>query len=188
LQISGLRFVEAAHSLGLTFCNGPTAMDWPTHIAEVRRRGKKLAGMPLSMFGRGIGSAGYNVSTILYQAEFSGMPPAAAERELQRAVARLVVHGAAPEDQAPRRFASVAAELLAGSPKTGSFGVLPLQAHVRGRWAEWGARLLLGGDNIPWVRLGRALLHGATPPASAPPLALLEADPAVMTIVYFNII
>ena len=41
-----------------------------------------LASLPLSIFGRGIASAAYGVSKLLYHAEFTGHPPPAAGQEL----------------------------------------------------------------------------------------------------------
>ena len=157
--VAGVRLAAQTNTLGLTFRNGDVDVGWGARMPELLRRTDRLAGLPLSMFGRGLGSAGYVVSTILYHAEFGGSPPPAMVRELQRLIAKLVVQGAAPADD-QRRFAGIRAELIVGSPSSGGLGVLPFVEHMRARWAKWAARLLTDSGGAPWVRLARGILEG----------------------------
>jgi len=99
------------------------------------------------------------------------MPPKKVIEALEKDTGRLVNIGAAPGEGPRRVFTPVKYALLAGSPKVGGFGVLPLREHIRGRHAKWGARLLCGEASVPWVRIGRAILC-ATRPFCSDPLAL----------------
>ena len=119
-----LRLVREATSLGICFKEGVQApsADWPARVADVMQRMRKLVALPLSAFGRGLGSAAYGVSKLLYHAEFLGLPPADTLDALQRAMAAAVERSVDPA--APvRRFAGVSAPLLVGSPALGGFGV-----------------------------------------------------------------
>ena len=75
--------VHTATVLGLQFASGATThsrrYDWQPRLQLelVEQCYTKLAAMGLSAFGRGISTAAYGVSTLLYQAEYGGMPPPA---------------------------------------------------------------------------------------------------------------
>jgi hypothetical protein len=151
-----------------------TSVDWEGRLAEVERRNTKLAALPLSMFGRGLSVAGYAVSTLLYHAEFAGLPPDAQLQRLQSQLARVVEHAQAPGAATPRRFTGIGQGLLAGSPKGGGFGMLPLVEHVQARWARRGAELICSDGSKQWVQLARALIYGGRAPSDSSPLALLR--------------
>jgi hypothetical protein len=73
---------------------------------------------------------------------------------------KLVDRGLAPASHV-RRFTGVAARLLAGKPAEGGFGTLPWLEHIRARHAWWGALFATAPPDteLPWVRIGRALLR-----------------------------
>ena len=114
----------------------------------------------LSIVGRGMGSAAYGVSKLLYAAEFSELPSRQNCQQLQAMVAKLVDRGQAPAD-ATRNFTGVPARLLVGRPADGGFGVLPWYEHIIARHAWWGAFFATcpHDTDIPWVNIGRALLR-----------------------------
>jgi hypothetical protein len=127
----------------------------------------------LSALGRGLSSAAYGVSKMLYAAEFSDLPTDAECHALSAAVARLVDRGISPDSQ-ERLFAGVGAELLKGKPAHGGFGVLPWREHILARHAAWGAKFVSApaGTAEPWVQLGRAILRQMD--LSCGPMACLE--------------
>lgn len=130
----------------------------------------------LSAFGRGLGSAAYGVSKMLYAAEFCDLPSAAQCNRLALAVAAVVDRGASPT--APgRSFHGIKACMLAGPPGLGGFGALPWQEHILARHAWWGARLIAAepDDTTPWIALCRAVLAGTD---FKSPLGLLDAPEA----------
>ena len=158
--IHGLQVVQTATVLGLQFASGTqqAQTDWQPRLQLVEQCYTKLAAMRLSAFGRGISSAAYGVSTLLYQAEYAGMPPPAALQQLSTITSKLVDRGLAPASTV-RRFAGLPGELLAGSPRSGGFGALPWEQHVRARHAAWGVRLALAEPSRPWAAVARALLQ-----------------------------
>ena len=127
----------------------------------------------LSVFGRGLASAAYGVSKLLYAAEFSNLPSTAECSRLTKAVAKLVDRGLAPDSQ-ELRFPGVKAELLKGSPACGGFGVLPWLEHIRARHAWWGAKFVSAPADTaePWILLGRAMLRSLD--AGCGPMACLD--------------
>ena len=61
----------------------------------------------------------------------------------------------------------VPAALQVGRPDEGGFGALPMERHVKARWARWAVRLASSGavaeeDTPWWVRVARALLARST--------------------------
>ena len=123
------------------------------------------------------------MSTLLYHAEYGGVPPAAVEKALDNDTVRLVDRCQAPGDTS-RPFAGVRLGLIAGHPgRQGGFGALPLREHMLARHAVWGARLVLGLAGVgkrasaPWVRMAEAVLQEVEP-GPFQPLALLVPDSA----------
>ena len=148
---------DSAKALGITFCSGtqPPLADWPAMVAKLKDRLTRLAGLKLTAFGRGFGSAAYGVSTFLYLAEFSDLPPAATLAEITRLVARLVSQGQPPNG--PSGFSGIRADLVAGNPKEGGFGALPWEPHIRARHAAW-FRLLCCDRSAPWATVARRIM------------------------------
>ena len=171
-NLAGLQVVQAATALGLTFRSGtqPPEADWQQRLEQVEACYKKLARLGLSAFGRGMGSAAYGVSQLLYQAEHAGMPPSSILKRLSTITSKLVDRGQPPA-AAEQRFAGVAAALLAGNPRSGGFGALPWEQHVRARHAAWGIRFALAAPDRPWAAVAAAVLRQVHPLAT--PLTLL---------------
>ena len=94
----GFTLRETAKALGITFAGGtpPPPADWPARLASSKRRYSQLAGLQLSAFGRGFGCGAYGVSTFLYHAEFTGLPPPAVLEEVDWWTAKLVDRGQKP--------------------------------------------------------------------------------------------
>jgi hypothetical protein len=154
----GLQVVSSCKTLGIQLqADGSIVVDWQARVDAVLTKFTYISKLPLSAFGRGFASAGYGVSKLLYAAEFAGLPPPALITQLERAVAKLVDRKMAPAARG-RRFAGVAGPLLAGHPRTGGFGALPWQEHIKARHAVWAVKLVLGSDITPWVHLARARL------------------------------
>ena len=163
-QLGGLQVVQRARALGVEFSSGTGApvVDWPAKVAAVRDCLRRVAGLGLSAFGRGLACAGYAVSKILYHAECVGLPPDAVVAELSHVVAKLVDRGLAPDDRR-RRFTGVRADLLVGKPVCGGFGVLPLVEHCQARHAAWLYRLVTSPADSPLVVTATALLDELRP-------------------------
>jgi hypothetical protein len=151
---------------------------WPARVAAVVAMLDRLAGMPLSMFGRAFGSASYALSKLLYHAEFCGQPPRACLAQLTALAARLVDRGLPSGPLARRAFTGVRADLLVGHPSGGGFGALPLVEHIRARHAVWGARLLSGEWSAAWVPVARALLAAGWEGAWQPMAGLVGSEVA----------
>jgi hypothetical protein len=182
---------DTAKALGITFCSGtqPPQADWPAMVAKLSDRLARLAGLQLSAFGRGFGSAAYGVSTFLYHTEFTVPPPAATLAEVTRLVAKLVSQGQPPDG--PSGFSGIRADLVTGNPKDGGFGALPLEPHILARHAAWGRQLCCDRTAL-WATVARRIMlavaghdhpltmvawaQGSQPAAAAalpPPLARL---------------
>jgi hypothetical protein len=129
----------------------------------------KLAKMPLSAFGRAFGAGGYALSTVLYHAEFMGLPPDTMLRQLNARTAAVV-------DRKGNRLTGVPGNMLIGRPAEGGFGLMPLQLHVQARHAWWALALLRaplhGWPPPPWVWVARSLITSIQPVAS--PFTLLN--------------
>ena len=158
LQMEGFKVVDKVVSLGISFrADGTVSADWDGLLSQIKKSYTFLSRPPLSVFGRGVASASYGISKLLYAAEFVGMPPPAIIQELNKITAKLVDRGMAPDAQG-RAFAGIRKDLLAGHPSTGGFGVMPWEQHIRARHAMWAVRMMLGSPEQPWIYVGRWLL------------------------------
>jgi hypothetical protein len=154
---------------------------WRQHVDKVKAALKRLAHLStLSIFGRGLGSAAYGISKLLFAAEFSDLPPDQLIAELTAVIAKLVDRGL-PPDSHERAFAGVEQHLLAGSPADGGFGTLAWREHILGRHAWWGAQFTTAptATDIPWIRIGRAVLRSKR--SWWGPLACFDAAPDQQT-------
>ena len=155
------------------------SLNWDEQAVVVRARLQKIAHLGFSAFGRATASAAYGLHQITWHMEHSGLPPAAFVDVLVRQAARVIDRGQGPADGG-RRLTGVPARFLVGHPAGGGFGALPLQCHVRARYACWAVRFVLGAGAAasgrplhPWqLALGiyLARLH-----PSSRPLTLLTA-------------
>lgn len=188
--LCGIPVVPSASTLGLRFSDTSapsrrvSEVDWSQALTTVRAAYRRLAALPLSVFGRGYGASGYGVSTLLYHAEFSDPPPPVLQ-ELTSLSARLVDRGSAPGARLRpgQRLPGVPTELLFGSPLNGGFGLLPWAEHITARHARWAVRFLhrVTADADcqppgPWVHLAAATLQ-AVAVAAHPALLLLMVQP-----------
>jgi exonuclease III len=182
--VCGLPIVTSAVTLGIAFANDDdaarAAMDWAARVDGVLACYKKLACLPLSMFGRAFAASGYGVSQLLYHAEFSD-PPATALARLQQATVKLVDKGLAPHASPLRpghRLPGVPSGLLPGRPSEGGVGMMAWGPHITARRAVWARRLLeelaTPAQAPPWV-LAAAVVLQATAPGVQPAFAFLEA-------------
>ena len=111
--LHGLQTVLSATVLGVCI-GGDGVQAWDKNVEGVMRALSRLSCIKqLSIFGRGLGSAAYGISKLLYCAEFSDPPTPQQCRHLAAAVAKVVDGGLAP-DSPGRRFAGVSATLLQG--------------------------------------------------------------------------
>ena len=179
--IAGLRVVSSALALNLPFTDAPLtpSLNWDEQAVVVRARLQKIAHLGFSAFGRATASAAYGLHRLTWHMEHSGLPPATFVDVLVRQAARVIDRGQGPADGG-RRLTGVPARFLVGHPAGGGFGALPLQCHVRARYACWAVRFVLGAGAAtsgrplhPWqLALGiyLARLH-----PSSRPLTLLTA-------------
>eukprot|EP00798_Chlamydomonas_sp_ICE-L_P027571 gene27571-biopygen11495 len=188
VQILGFPVVAEATTLGVSFTNGsptcpPMTPQWSERLAHVERCFSRLAKLPLSSFGRGFSSSSYGLSTLLYHAEFGGIPQEVVN-DLQCLTTKLVDRGLGPADKA-RVLPGVPSALLTGSPCQGGLGVMPWQHHITSRHAMWGVRLFRGLArglqpwSPLWLLVAQELLLHLMPQsmASQPPaLAFLHAS------------
>eukprot|EP00798_Chlamydomonas_sp_ICE-L_P025768 gene25768-biopygen20253 len=119
VQILGFPVVAEATTLGVSFTNGsptcpPMTPQWSERLAHVERCFSRLAKLPLSSFGRGFSSSSYGLSTLLYHAEFGGIPQQVVD-DLQCLTTKLVDRGLGPADKA-RVLPGVLSALITGSP------------------------------------------------------------------------
>ena len=175
--IHGLQVVQSATVLGLQFASGTQQAqpDWQPRLELVEQCYTKLAAMGLTAFGRGISSSAYGVSTLLYQAEYAGLPPPATLQRLSKITSKLVDRNLAPASTA-QCFHHITGKLLVGSPSSGGFGALPWEQHVRARHAAWCVRLALAEPTRPWAAVARALLRRVD--AQLTPVVLLTWQPS----------
>lgn len=160
-SLHGFPVVSSAKALGIHFlADGSVTVDWQAKLEQVKRVFRFVSHLPLSVFGRGFASASYGISTLLYAAEFVGLPPANVVAQLETITGRLVDRKQPPECRR-RRFAGVAGRLLVGHPTLGGFGALPWREHILARHAMWGVRLVTGVASTPWIHVARALLAPA---------------------------
>jgi hypothetical protein len=133
----------------------------------------RVGRMPLSAIGRGLAASTYALSTFLYHAEFTGLPPSLSD--FTHRAASVIGPG-------------VPAPLLTGRPCEGGFGLLPPRAHTLARHGNMAARLLLrlispSSPHPPlWTHLAAALLSHCCP-ALHPAQTLLAATLATPDLV-----
>ena len=145
---------------------GEASVNWKEIIENgVHDRVQKIVKCKLSPFGRAFAVNSYALSKFLYHAQFVGLPTGASREYLEQLVAAAVdgdiclrlPHTPAPDQ---RRFTCVRQKLLAGHPKTGGMGLMPLEEQVIPQMAWWARRLLTGAATVPWIFLGRQVLRG----------------------------
>ena len=170
------QFVTSAQVLGVTV--GEQASDLADRVdGVVQALGRLSRVSHLSVFGRGLGSAAYGVSKLLYAAEFSAVPSEVLCERLSTAVAKVVDRGIAPDYHGPRKFAGVGWRLLQGKPAHGGFGAMPWREHILARHAWWGAKFVSAPADTeePWIRIGRAVCRSLD--ASWGPMHCLDGMP-----------
>ena len=156
-------------------------MDWAPKVQAVRARLDKMARLAsLSAFGRAFAASGYGLSSVMYHAEFGGLPSAAQLEDVTATVARLV-DGRWKHSwmRHTPRLAGVSRTMMLGHPREGGFGALDLQLHTQARWARWGVQLAKAYPLPPsqqrwWARVAWALVDGPPLPAHAGRLARLR--------------
>ena len=122
--------LPGAHTGGDTT---PAGGDWNAMTVGYRRACAKLARLHMSPFGYACAASAYGISTVLYHAEFCGMPQDIAQ-DLTRMVARLVDRGVGPDmhpgdeaDQANARrhngLPGLYTDVLPGRPADGAYAV-----------------------------------------------------------------
>ena len=95
---------------------------WDKQVNKVLDAFTRLAHLStLSIFGRGLGSAAYGIATMLFNAEFSDLPPDDMTSLLTSKVAKLVDRALAPASH-EHVFPGIEQHLLIGSPAEGGFG------------------------------------------------------------------
>ncbi|GFR43104.1 hypothetical protein Agub_g3953, partial [Astrephomene gubernaculifera] len=178
--IHGVSVARTAVALNVPFTNSDTVpgLDWSKRFQEAEHRLQKLARLPLSIFGRATGAAAYALHTVTWHMEHSGLPPGDQLDNLGRLVAKFIDRHQGPQDR-ERRATGVPGRLLAGHPRAGGFGALPLIEHIRARFACWGARLVCSAvmprDSLhPWQRALLLYLRRLHPAFG--PLSLLTAS------------
>ena len=139
------------------------SVNWGEQIKDVLKAYTRLSHVrQLSLFGRGLGSATYGVSKLLFAAEFSDLPPSELCKQLSDATEKLVDRGLMPSSHEFRHHhEGVTNTLLLGSPSEGGAGVLPWMQHIKARHAWWGALFVTAPDDteLPWIQIGRAVLR-----------------------------
>lgn len=171
--VCGLSVVASATALGVTFQAGtlPVAPDWDALLARVRAAFARVATAGLSAVGRGLTSAAYGVSRILFHAEFSDLPPPRILDSLRSATRALVLDVGGGR----HAFLRVRSDFLCGAPSRGGWGCLAFRQHILARHACQAAHLLTPASaGKPWVRMALALLAAATQggaPSPPPPLS-----------------
>ena len=155
--IAGIPVTQTATTLGITFHAGlqraTPKRDWPGLQEKITSKLNKLGNLPLSAFGRAMGATTYALSKALFYLEHTGLPSPAQLLVLDKALAKLV-------DRANGNgFTYVRKELLLGPAKQGGFGMLGVKQHVTARHAVWAVKLVTGDVEVPWIRVGQALLQ-----------------------------
>ena len=188
----GMSVVSQCKALGVTLSNDcHTIMHtswWDPTVLKVTHAYDKLARLRLSAMGRGMAASAYGVSTLLYRAEFQGMPPPSVLHRLRAASLVLVDKGKAPSQSVAHTLPGVARKLLPGSPSQGGFGLLPWEEHIQARHAVWACKLLRGlclhGTQLPPQMLARrarrlaALRSMPATPRTQRDIRTLEMHPA----------
>jgi len=136
-------------------------VDWTELKSGVAACFRRIVGVGMSAFGRGMASSACGVSRLLHAAEFTGLPRCVAE-DIEKMTTALVDRDTTVEPEARRVFAAVRDDLLRAPARVGGFGALPLVQHTNGREAKWAIRLLLDGTSKPWTRLAWTMLAAST--------------------------
>jgi hypothetical protein len=154
--IAGIPVTAAATTLGITFHAGlgpaTPKHDWQGLHERITSKLNKLGRLPLSAFGRAMGASTYALSKALFYLEHTDLPTAAQLIALDKALAKLVDRGNG------NGFTYVRKELLLGPAKHGGFGLLGVKQHTLARHAVWAVKLITGHVDVPWIRVGQALL------------------------------
>jgi len=155
-------------NLGLTFgrdTQSATA-DFDALADRASRRYSRIASpcLQLSAFGRGLASAAYGVSSLLYAGEFVEMPTRTLVA-FSWSTAALVDRAVNPVEAPPKndnsqsqRFAGIPQQLMTAPPSMGGLGALPLAEHLTAQKAKWSLKLLFGSTRTPWIRLAWTLI------------------------------
>lgn len=136
---------------------------WQRRLAAFAATTHRVMHHPASAMGRGLWLSTYGLSTFLYHAEYEGAPPG-----VLRQVGALA---AAAVDRPFSRMPGVSQPLLSGSPASGGFGLLPLEAQVRALHLATATSLATelvsaaggGGEAAPWASAAEAVLRQAVP-------------------------
>lgn len=126
--------------------SGSTAGINEQTLQKIKGKFGQISRLGLSAFGRASGGAAFGTSTMLFQAEHIGLPSPAFTSDLDKAYARLVDRGQAP-DSVHQALPGLRVNQLHGRPVEGGFGGLPWVEHIMGRHAVAGAELILSGFN-----------------------------------------
>ena len=182
-SIAGIPVAGEAAALGLTFragTNPPTA-DWDRRLDGMRQCFHRARRLGLSAMGRGLASASYGVSKLLYHAEFLEVPSIVYEAIRKEVRALILDGGCRRADTGGRgvRLIGVPDALLPGSPAGGGWGALAWREHVAARHVRWAGRLVAPGrgplDTAPWVHVAKGMLAGTCPGAT--PTAVWDLPP-----------
>jgi hypothetical protein len=180
------QLVQSALVLGIRISNSaPSDAElqqfWQPKLDIATACLKRVDRMPLSAFGKALAASGYALSTLLYHAEYMGLPPPNLLQPLEKQVAA-VVDGRG-FGNSKRKLTGIAAAAMPGAPGSGGLGLIPLQRHIAARNAWWGLQLLTAplraGPPAPWVVVARKLL-GETQLRAASPLCMLWHDTPAM--------
>jgi len=144
----------------------PGEVNWEQVLEKVRHKCSKLTRLSLSAFGRAFGVSGYALSSLLFYAEFSGLPTA-----VQQQVHRLVTATVEGDNMGNGRGSGgVPSALHMGSPKEGGLGLLPWPQHITARHARWAHHLVHHisqprpcSSTPPWVLAAAAVLQARGP-------------------------
>ena len=198
-QVGRIPVVQFAKALGILFSNSDeyiphqnTDIRWTKGLKFLTTAYTKIPKMGLSTFGRAFATSGYGISTLLFQAEYTGLPDEIMEKVVT-ATTKVVDRRMGPmSSRRHGRFVlpGIPSMLLSGAPRDGGFGSLPLRAHLLARHAVWGCKLLcaltLGVSNTTplWTFLAQELLRPSTTgsptdPLIHPMLRFLACDPPI---------
>lgn len=150
---------ESAKSLGVTFTGvGNVQVDWEARLAVVKQRLTKISNIPnLSAFGRAFAVNAYALGTLLYVSQFACSIPTQHAALLQKWCAAVVDAALSPEGSL-QRPPGIPTSCMAAHPRSGGFGMLPLQQHMLARWGCEARDLIISSQHAaPWVQVGRAL-------------------------------
>ena len=158
--ICGLKVVTTASALNLPIDNqlSPPQPDWQKRLEVAYQRMQRLSRFPLSTFGRATAATAYGLQTVTWHMEHGGPPPRSILEEIERLTARLVDRKQGPQDPG-QRLTGIPRDLLTGHPRTGGFGLLSLQPHIKARQAVWATRYIIGALRHEGRGIGLSLIH-----------------------------